>query len=207
MYDVCPHCGMYTPEKTIDPAGPFLICPHCHFQQPFVQLPLFIVGGPSGAGKTTVGLHLIGKLPECVVMESDILWRKEFETPEDNYASYRSLWLNIACTIHQSGRPVVLVGTANPDQFETLPRRRYFSTIHYLALICRDDVLEQRLRDRPAWRNSNNAAFIANMLHYNQWLKEYAALTTPPIILLDTSDLSIEESTTLTMQWIYQHLI
>lgn len=206
MFDVCSQCGMYTPEKTVDPAGPFLICPHCHFRQPFTRLPLFMIGGPSGAGKTTVGLHLIGKLPECVVMEGDILWRKEFDTPEDNYASYRSLWLNIAFTIHQSGRPVVLVGTANPDQYESLPRRQYFSVIHYLALVCRDEVLEQRLQDRPAWRGCD-APFIANMLHYNQWLKAHTALTTPPITLLDTSDISIEESTAFTRQWIHQRLL
>jgi len=38
------------------------------------QQPLFIITGPSGAGKTTVCLELVSLMNECVVMESDILW-------------------------------------------------------------------------------------------------------------------------------------
>ncbi len=59
MFNVCPQCGQYSDEKTIDPQRPFAICPFCHHPHRFVQLPLFVVTGASGAGKSTIGLNLV----------------------------------------------------------------------------------------------------------------------------------------------------
>jgi hypothetical protein len=206
MFNVCPQCGEYSDEKTIDPRGPFAICPFCGYARPFERLPLFILTGASGSGKSTVGLALAPVLrDECVVMESDILWRPELATPEDGYRSYRNLWLRVAKNIGQGGRPVVLIGSAVPEQFEPCPERRYFRALRYLALVCDDDVLEARLRRRPAWRGSGTDAFVAKMRAFNRWLREHAATTAPPMALLDTTHLTVHESTAQTQAWIRQH--
>src|SRR5215469_1407756 len=118
MFTVCPQCGVYDEEKVIDPSGPFAICPACNYAHRFLRLPLFVVSGASGSGKSTLGLALVPLLHDCVVMESDLLWRPEFTTLQDGYRSYRNLWLLLAKNIGQGGRPVVLVGTALPEQFE-----------------------------------------------------------------------------------------
>src|SRR5690348_7966956 len=103
---------MYSVEKEIDPTGPFAICPHCGHRQRFVRLPLFVITGASGAGKTAVCLDLVARLrSECVVLESDVLWGPEFDTPGDQYRRYRDLWLRLAKNISQADRPVVLCGT------------------------------------------------------------------------------------------------
>jgi hypothetical protein len=39
-------------------------------------------------------------------------------TPEDGYRVYRNVWLRLAKNIGQCGLPVVLCGTAVPDQFD-----------------------------------------------------------------------------------------
>src|SRR5690348_5629653 len=75
VFNVCPRCGEHSVEKTIDPSGPYAVCPFCHHAHPFLQQPLFIITGPSGVGKTTICLKLVPLLKECVVMESDILSR------------------------------------------------------------------------------------------------------------------------------------
>ena len=137
-------------------------------------------------------------------MESDILWRPEFDTPEDGYRAYRNLWLRIAKNIAQSGRPVVLVGSAVPEQFEVCPERRYFSEIHYLALVCADEILVARLRARPAWRRSGTAEVLSTMTAFNQWLRSHAEATSPPMSLLDTSHLTLEQSVSWTHTWIQQ---
>ena len=203
MFNVCPRCGAYTVEKTIDPSGPFAICPFCHYAHPFLQLPLFII---SGTGKSTICLALVPRLQECVVIESDILWGRVPTTPEDNYRDYRNTWLRVAKNISQAGRPVVLGGTALPDQFEDCPERRYFTTLHYLALVCDDDLLAQRLQDRPAWRQSHTAEFVNNMLEFNRWLKEHAPTTNPPMTLYDTSRRSIPAAVDDIAHWIHHRL-
>ena len=206
MFNVCPQCGQYSDEKSIDPAGPFAICPYCGYRHRFVQAPLFVLTGASGSGKTTIGRELIAKMSECVVMESDILWRSEFATPEDNYRAYRNLWLRVAKNISQAGRPVVLCGSAIPEQFETCPERRYFTEIHYLAVVCDADVLTARLQSRPAWRKASEIEFIRRMVDFNRWFVENAHTTHPPITLLDNTALALEASVESVARWIYSRL-
>ena len=206
MFNVCPQCGEYSVEKTIDPAGPFAICPFCQYAHPFLQQPLFIITGPSGAGKTTVCLALATHMNECVVMESDILWGIVPAMAENNYNDYRNIWLRIVKNIGQAGRPVVLCGTAIPEQFETCPERRYFSTLYYLAIVCNDALLEERLKLRPQWRKAGSNEFLERMLQFNRWLKEYAATTNPAMTLYDNSQQSIQETTREVAQWIHERL-
>ncbi len=206
MFNVCPKCGEYSVEKTIDPSGPFAICPFCDYAHPFLQQPLFIITGASGSGKTTACLELLPLLHECVVLESDILWGAFPATPEDNYRDYRNMWLRVAKNIGQSGRPVVLCGTAIPEQFEGCPERRYFSTLHYLAMVCDDELLEERLKQRPKWRQSGSIEVIEDMIQFNRWLKEHASATRPPMTLYDTSYRLIVETTNAVAQWICQRL-
>jgi len=206
VFNVCPVCGEYAVEKAIDLTGPFAVCPRCGHRHRFVRLPLFLVTGASGAGKTAVGLRLGERLPECVALESDILWRPEFNTPDDNYAAYRDLWLRVAKNVHQAGRPVVLCGSAVPEQFELRPERRYFADLHYLALVCRERVLAERLRARPAWRGVGGDAFVERMVEFNRWLMDNVAATRPPMTLLDTSDLGVEDTAERVAAWVRTRL-
>ena len=83
--NVCLNCGLYHADKVIDRDGPYAICPECGHKHCFLQLPLLIVAGASGAGKSTVGQQLAGRVGEAIVLEADILWRAEFNKPEDKY--------------------------------------------------------------------------------------------------------------------------
>lgn len=199
MFNVCPRCGEYSVEKTIDPSGPYAICPFCQYAHPFLQQPLFIITGPSGTGKTTVCLELVSRLHECVVLESDILWGHNIE-------SYHEMWLRMAKNIGQAGRPVVLCGTALPEHLETQPERRYFSTIHYLAMVCDDALLEERLKLRPAWRKSGSSDVVERMIQFNRWLKEHASTTNPPMTLYDNSHQQLQETSEEVAQWIRKRL-
>jgi predicted kinase len=209
MFNVCPHCGEYSVEKMIEPTGPGTanaICPFCHYAHPFLRQPLFIVTGASGSGKSTICLALVSRLKECVVLESDILWGVVEATPENNYRDYRNVWLRVAKNVGQAGKPVVLCGTALPEQFETCPERRYFSTLYYLALVCDDATLAQRLQSRPAWRHANTTTVIERMSDFNRWLKANAGETQHPMSLYDTGHRSIDESVGDIARWVREQL-
>src|SRR5512135_1839937 len=105
MLNVCFNCGAYRADKVIDPEGPFAICPECNCKHPFRYLPLFMVSGASGVGKSTVCRILTGQLDQVVPMDSDMLWRKEFDEPENKYREYFEMWLRVCKNIAQSGRP------------------------------------------------------------------------------------------------------
>ena len=204
MLNVCDSCGAYRADKIIDPAGPYAICPVCEYAHPFLRLPLLIVGGASGAGKSAVCRQLLGTLLDVVLLDGDILWRDVFDTPEDNYRDFFETWLRLAKNISQSGRPVVLfnAGMAVPHNVEPCVERRYFSTVYYLALVCDDEVLAERLRRRPAWRESSSPQWIADQLRFNRWFKQRAAEVTPPVALLDTTEATVEETAASVKAWI-----
>lgn len=202
MFNVCPKCGDYRPDKIIGADGESAICPDCGYQSRFIRLPLFILTGASGVGKSTVCRKLAARMKDVVVMESDILWREEFDKPETNYSDYRETWLRICKNISQAGRPVVLCGVGVPTQFEQCLERRYFSELHYLALICDDQILASRLGKRPTWRGYSNDAQIEEQVVFNRWLVNNAPNTEPPMTLLDTSETTVEETVEKVEQWI-----
>src|SRR4030095_9697158 len=132
MLNICWHCGVYRVDKIIDPQGPVAICPECGHRHPFLQLPLLLVSGASGAGKSTVCHALLATLPEVVLLDADILWRPEFHTPADNSQAFFETWLRMCKNMGQAARPVVLfgAGVGVPANLESCVERRYFGTLH-----------------------------------------------------------------------------
>lgn len=207
MFNVCTACGLIHEEYVFDESGS-LVCATCGQRRPFRRLPLLLVGGPAGAGKSAVGALLLGEMTEAVLIESDLLWRREFNTPDDGYYNYFRLWLRLAGNISQSGCPVALFGAgfAVPHNVEPLPERRFFSTLHYLGLTCDDDALAARIRARPSWRNSSDE-LVAAHVKFNHWLKENAATTSPPVTLIDTTRDAVEETAARVASWIRAHAV
>ncbi|MEP7356824.1 MAG: AAA family ATPase [Anaerolineales bacterium] len=204
MMNICANCGQYRPDKLIEPEGPYAVCPECGHRQRFRQLPLLIVSGASGAGKSTVCQQLTGALDSAVLLDSDILWRAEFNEPDDNYRGFFETWLRMAKNISQSGRPVVIFGAGMgmPENLEPCVERRYFSAVHYQALVCSEASLTQRLQSRPAWRGSGEAAFVDAQLSFNNWFKSRGAEVRPVIDLIDTTETSDQETTRQVRAWI-----
>ena len=201
MFNACANCGHWHDKREIDAAGPYAICPDCGYPQPFLYLPLFVITGASGVGKSTITLALMGQLPSFVLLEGDIFWRDEFNRPENDYLDFRNVCLRAAKTINQSGRPTIITGSATPGQYETCPEFCYFDGVHYLALVCEDAELKRRLRQRPSWRQSGSAEFIEGMLAFNNWFQERGDLVT----LLDTTQISVAQTAAEIKAWLATH--
>jgi adenylate kinase family enzyme len=208
MVNVCPECGIYRADKIVDMKKSVIICPECGGQIPFIFSPLFIISGASGSGKSTVCNNFVGKIDEVIVLDCDILWQEEFNCPENNFNKFNETWLRLSKNISQSGRPVVLFGAGIgiPENIESCIERRYFSNIFYLSLICSDGVLKNRLEERPQWRQSQNKEFIESQIKYNNWLKKYDSKTGQKIVLIDTTEKTIEETTQRIKRWIGENL-
>lgn len=171
--------------------------------KPTIKLPLFIVSGASGIGKSAASELLFQKEKDYIVLESDLLWHNVYNTPDDNYREYRRVWTRVAANVAQIGKPVVLCGSADPEQFEHLPERELFTKIHYLAVVCDDEILEKRMREGRRITDEN---WIKSSSSFNEWLKENADKTAPQITLLDNSALSPEETAEKIDRWIRERL-
>jgi len=204
VLNVCANCGAYHADKRIEPDGPYAVCPACGHRERFRRLPLLVVGGASGTGKSVLCRELTGRVDEAVLLDGDILWRPEFATPEDGYRGFFETWLRLAKNISQSGRPVALfnAGMVVPSNLEPCVERRYFTRVHYLALVCEPEELARRLRARPAWRESGDGAWIQEQVRFDQWLRANAH-GDPPLTLVDTTDLSIQTTAERVAAWIH----
>jgi ribose 1,5-bisphosphokinase PhnN len=204
MWNVCWQCGRYRADKQVDPDGPAAVCPECGHRHLFRQLPLMLVSGASGAGKSTVCQALLGRLSGAILLDSDILLRPEFDTPENQYRDFFETWLRTCKNIGQSGRPVVLFGAGAgvPGNLEPCIERRYFSDLHYLALTCDDEVLVQRLEARPAWRGTRTPKFQAEQIRFNRWFKSQAERSAPGIELIDTTGIPVASTVERVAAWI-----
>ncbi|MGL6173652.1 MAG: AAA family ATPase [Cellulosilyticaceae bacterium] len=206
MFNVCPECGEYRSDKIIDANKSLAICPSCNYEYEFKRLPLFIITGASGAGKSSIGLELAKKMNEVIVMESDILWSDKFIDPTNQYKEYGEMWLRLCKNISQGGKPVVLCGSCVPERFEGSNEVRYFSEIYYLALVCEDDVIRARLKARPDWRKCGSEEFIKVHIDFNNWFKENADRIATPIELIDTSYQNKEQTLEQVIAWISEKL-
>jgi len=206
---ICPACGDRGDHGVAELPSPVLVCRRCGNRWPFVRLPLFALTGPSGAGKSTVGPLLARRLGDrVVVLEQDVLWTAGLREPEDDgygQPRFRSTWLRMAAMIHQSGRPVVLCGTVVPAELESLPERALFTEIHYLAYIADDEVLAERLRRRPAWREWSEPR-IDEMIEFADRLRAQAATMRPPVRLFDTTDAPLDAAVDAACRWILARL-
>ncbi|VAW31794.1 hypothetical protein MNBD_CHLOROFLEXI01-1879 [hydrothermal vent metagenome] len=203
MLNVCHNCGEYRADKIIDAKESVAICPICQHKHPFRQLPLLIVCGPSGAGKSTVCERIAGTMEKVVVLDADILWRPEFNKPDNNYRDFSEMWLRLGKNIGQSGRPLLLFNAGFiPDNIEPCIERRYYSETHYLALTCEDEILTDRLKKRPAWRQSHDDLFVAEQIRFNRWFKKQSKKADAKIKILDTSYVSINSTVEQVTAWI-----
>jgi hypothetical protein len=204
---ICPACGEPTTGAFVDPEEGTLRCDLCGRSSPISPLPpLLFLTGASGSGKTTLYEDLVGNVSEALLIDADLLWgvNPNHDLPATGYRDFRGLLLHLAERLARNGQPVLIEGSCMPEQYEALGERWYFSKTAYIATVCSDDELEQRLRARPAWRGS--VASLDAMLAYNRHLRELGPTTSPPIDLIDTTDRAIEDCARELHSWIRRQL-
>ncbi len=202
MFNICPSCGLWSEAPGVDAGRAEVLCPQCGNRRPFRRLPLFVVTGPSGVGKSTLWEALARAAEDVVCLEADTLWGRLPATGSDRYSSYWNVWLDVAVAVHQSGRPVALFGTTVPENMESCLARPLLREIHYLALVLDQAELAARLRARPAWRGSSTDAFVEEMLKCDAGLRANAERTTPPMTLLDVTGMAVAEAGERVREWI-----
>jgi RNase adaptor protein for sRNA GlmZ degradation len=189
------HCG---PDAALRrQGGTVLRCPRCGAGQQIPALPLFVVTGASGTGKTTITAPLRRQLPDCDVFEIDVIWHAAAALGLD---SWRNTWLQLAHAVALNGRATVLCGSLMPSQLETLPARKLTGPIHFCTLDCPDAVLDARLRSRPAWRGTSTETAIAEHQRFTTWLR----MNIQPCY--DTSLLTPGQTADRIATWIRHHL-
>ncbi len=152
------------------------------------KLPLFIVTGASGVGKTTVMQELRELMPEFVVFSTDI---DNFGTTSAKleYQDRYNLLLHFAYFVALSGRGTIICGTFMPWDAKKCDAYNAFSELCFINLHCDDTTRNNRLRNRE-----DKAMWTDEMLkqheEFAQWLLDNAETAyNPPMPTIDTSSM------------------
>jgi dephospho-CoA kinase len=107
-------------------------------------LPLFIVTGASGSGKTYVVQELRRIMSDFDVFDPDNI----VEFIGHDWEKVRNIWLRVARNIAESGRMTIICGSMMPWDIEKCVDFPYFKHVYYVNLHCNEETRENRLRER-----------------------------------------------------------
>lgn len=196
MIDVCPKCGNAAWGKKV--AGNVIFCPECGAQWEFLKLPLFVVTGASGGGKTTTVQALQRTARDFVCMDADFLYNIMPHENEDDYMAQSEQMALLSRNIMQCGKPAVWARAGNLGMLDQGYGPRFFSGIYVLALTCPEEELRRRMTQG---RGITDPEWIQSSADYNRWFQEHEYARGVRFQRLAIGGLSPEEAARAVEQW------
>lgn len=197
MIEICSKCGNHEWDKEI--IGNRLRCPKCGAEWEFRSMPLFILTGCSGVGKTTTAIEIMRRKVDFVVLDADIFSGFISWDTEEGCDDWVELIANISKDIMQSGKPVLWTMAGCLDRLPKAHNSRYFSKINCLALVCEEADLRKRMREGRGITDEN---WVNGSCDYNRYFMEHDHLGDTRYEVLDITDKEPHAVADYVMEWV-----
>ncbi len=197
MIGICMKCGNYEWDKEID--GDTVRCPKCGHTWEMVSLPLFILTGCSGVGKTTTAQMIQQKKVDFVVLDADIFYCRLNPQTEEEHKDWLELIEQLSMNIMQSGRPVLWTMAGNLDKLHQVYCRRFFPDVKCLALTCEEELLRKRMREGRGITDEN---WIQSSVDYNEYFRTHDCHGDTVFETFDISGKDVEEVAEYVIAWV-----
>lgn len=197
MIGICNKCGNHEWDKEVRDNKIF--CPKCGNSWEFIKLPLFILTGCSGVGKTTTAMEIIRRKVDFTVLDGDMFFNiMPHETEEDYYEQVEQIG-SLSKNLMQTGKPVLWAMAGNLDKLHRTYNSRFFQEIYCLALVCNEEVLRTRMQDG---RGIRDAEWIQSSVDYNKYFKTYRQIGDMRFEIYDISEKSPAETADYVIEWV-----
>lgn len=201
MIGICSKCGNHAWDKEIE--GNTMQCPKCGNRWEFQKLPLFILTGCSGMGKTTTAQALQKLTEDVVVLDADMFYNlMPHETDADYYAQVEQVG-SLSKNIHQSGKSVLWTMAGNIDKINHTYHCRFFEEVHILALVCEEESLRKRMMQGRGITDEN---WIQGSVDYNEYFKTHTKIGEMCYDILDTEGKSVSQVAMEVCVWLRDKL-
>lgn len=201
MIEICSKCGNYDWDKEV--TGNVIRCPKCGDEWEFRLMPLFILTGCSGVGKTTTAIDIMRRNQDFVVLDADIL--SGFVNWEDEQSC--NDWIEtIICLskdIMQSGKPVLWTMAGCLDRLPRAYNSRYVSKINCLALVCEEEALIKRMREGRGITDEN---WIKGSCDYNRYFMEHDSLEDATFDKYDITGKNPKDVADYVIKWVEEKI-
>lgn len=201
MIEICSNCGNYEWDKEI--IENTLCCPKCGAKWEFISLPLFILTGCSGIGKTTTAIEIMRRKVDFVVLDVDILYGYVDWNDEESCKNLVETIANISKDIMQSGKPVLWAMAGLLDRLKTVYNSRYFSEIKCLALVCEDEALRKRMQEG---RNITDENWLNSSSDYNRYFMEHDSIGDTAFETFDITGKEPDKVADYVVEWVHRSL-
>lgn len=166
------------------------------------KMPLYIVTGASGSGKTSMIKELRRIMPEYDVFDYDVIIPflikdKKYFDKEDT-RKLQNIWLRVAQDIAECGRKTILCGIIDPEDLKRSMGFKHFRQVCFLLLHCDDRTRELRLRARSKV-SDKKIQYNRKLAHS---LMEYARYNKPTVPIIDTSNTEVTKVAEQISEWI-----
>lgn len=197
MVDICPKCGNYGWDKAVEEDR--IACPRCGHSWQFLKLPLFVVTGASGVGKTTTVQALQGLTRDFVCLDGDMFYNIMPHETQEDYMAQTEQMMAFARNVMQCGRPTVWARAGNIHMLDQGYGARFFSGVHVLALVCGEEELRRRMAegrgiDEPGW--------IQSSVDYNRYFIGHSQIGSVGYDRLEAGSLTVEEAARAVYAWL-----
>ena len=197
MIGICPHCGNYAYDKEV--AENQVRCPKCGETWQFKKMPLFILTGCSGMGKTTTGIEIMKQQNDFIVLDADMFYNIMPHETQEDYLNQIEQMESLSKNIMQSGKTVLWTMAGNLDKLNRVYNRRFIGEIYCLALVCDEGELRRRMTEG---RKITDADWIQSSVDYNHYFQTHACLADMPFEAFDTTGKSVSKVAEYVIGWV-----
>ncbi|MGM9647356.1 MAG: AAA family ATPase [Eubacteriales bacterium] len=201
MIGTCPHCGNYKKDKTVTDTE--ILCPRCGYRWHYRRLPLFILSGCSGVGKTTTGQALLQRQTDFIVLDGDIFYNIMPHESDADYLDQVEQMESLSRNLMQSGKPVLWTMAGCLDKLRQTYNCRFFSEIYCLALTCEESALRRRMTEG---RGITDEDWLRSSAEYNRYFQTHDRLGDLPFETLDITQKSVMAVADDVEAWVKRHL-
>lgn len=202
----CTSCQATFPHKDPRPDQGVAVCTQCGSENRIPRVPLFIITGSSGCGKSTVAQILLGKLNPYFIVDADFLCHdiKGYGGSWDAFWNHVSI---VSLALARNLRPIVVVGRVTPAQIEKAKTLSFFSAVHYMILTCDPSTQAARLKGRsvPGLLKPPTPEEIEGHARAAQSIVEEARQR-PNATILDNTGLTQSHTAAVVDRWILERL-
>ena len=202
MIGICPRCGNYDWDKEV--TGNQVCCSKCGETWRFRKMPLFVLTGCSGMGKTTTGIEIMKQQNEFIVLDADMFYSiMPHDTQEDYYNQIEQVE-SLSKNIMQTGKTVLWTMAGNLDKLNHVYNRRFIGEIYCLALVCEEEELRRRMTEG---RKITDEGWIQSSVEYNHYFKTHDCLADMPFEVFDTTGKSVPQVAEYVIGWVKGKLL
>lgn len=199
MITICRKCGSWDWDKEVDTEDKTIVrCPKCGYSWKSKSLPLYILTGCSGVGKTSTAMELQERECDFIVLDADYFTFMPGNSEEDWIKRIEQLQA-LSADIMQGGKPVMWTMAGCLDKLHSTYSERFFTKIHCLALVCEEQELRRRMSEG---RQITDEHWIQSSVDYNRYFMEHDHIGDTEYDIFDITGKNVNEVADYVIEWV-----